>query len=106
MFDNVRLRALFNHLIRGGYPPGDYSPQTLPFESPSAGRPLVMEKIGLSSHVDFERRVKPLYRMFVKAFYVRGDAEAARRVGEILNVEEGRYKYVNAKEREHDLGTP
>ncbi|KIK25510.1 hypothetical protein PISMIDRAFT_677134 [Pisolithus microcarpus 441] len=104
MFDNVRLRALFNHLIRGGYPPGDYSSQTLPFESPSAGRPLVMEKIGLSSHVDFERHVKPLYRMFVKAFYVRGDIEAARRVAEILSVEERRHKYVNAKEREHDLG--
>ncbi|KAI5998578.1 hypothetical protein EDD15DRAFT_2161697 [Pisolithus albus] len=104
MFDNVRLRSLFNHLIRGGYPPGDYSSQTLPFESPSAGRPLVMEKIGLSSHVDFERHVRPLYRMFVKAFYVRGDVEAARRVAEILSVEEGRYKCVNAKEREHDLG--
>ncbi|KAI5990215.1 hypothetical protein EDD15DRAFT_2170598 [Pisolithus albus] len=103
MFDNVRLRALFNHLIRGGYPPGDYSSRTLPFESPSAGRPLVMEKIGLSSHVDFERHVRPLYRMFVKAFYVRGDVEAARRVAEILSVEEGRYKCVNAREREHDL---
>ncbi|KAI5990211.1 hypothetical protein EDD15DRAFT_2370112 [Pisolithus albus] len=82
---NVRLRALFNHLIGGGHPPGDYSSQTLPFESPSAGRPLVMEKIRLSSHVDFERHVKPLYHMFVKAFYVRGNVEAARRVAEVVS---------------------
>ncbi|KAI5998583.1 Phophatidylserine decarboxylase-domain-containing protein [Pisolithus albus] len=41
VFDNVRLRALFNHLIGGGYRRGDYSSQTLPFEFPSAGRPLV-----------------------------------------------------------------
>ncbi|KAI6165552.1 hypothetical protein EDD17DRAFT_172947 [Pisolithus thermaeus] len=99
MFDNVRLRALFNHFIRVGYPPGDYSSQNLPFGSPPAGRLFMIGEIRLSSHVDFERHVKPLYRMFVKAFYARGDVEAARRVAEILSVEGGRYRYASAKER-------
>ncbi|KAI6119611.1 hypothetical protein EV401DRAFT_1861241 [Pisolithus croceorrhizus] len=99
MFDNVRLRALFNHFIRVGYPPGDYSSQNLPFGSPPAGQPFMVGEIRLSSHVGFERHVKPLYRMFVKAFYARGDVEAARRVAEILIVEEGKYRRANAKEQ-------
>ncbi|KAI6037752.1 hypothetical protein EDC04DRAFT_3091130 [Pisolithus marmoratus] len=105
IFDSVRLRDLFDHLIRGGYPSGDYLSQDLPFGTahPSFGRPFMVGKIGLSSHLDFERHVKPLYRMFVKAFYVRGDVEAARRVAGILRVEEGRHKCANARERE-DLG--
>lgn len=104
MFDSVRLRALFDHLIRGGYPPGDYSSQYLPFGTVPgpAGLPLMVGKIGLSSHMDFERHVKPLYRMFVKTFHVRGDVEAARRVAGILKVEEGRHGSANLREGDGD----
>lgn len=42
----------------------------------------------LDSRVDFRRHVRPLYRMFVKALFLRGDEVGARRVVGILKLVE------------------
>ncbi|KAG6331943.1 hypothetical protein ID866_7146 [Astraeus odoratus] len=90
VFDNIRLRALLDHLVRGGYPAGEFSRQHPPFGTVPTlmGRSLTFEKFGISENVDFNRHVRPLYRMFAKGFYARGDVEGARRVIGILKLEE------------------
>ena len=101
VFDRVRVRALFDQLVRGGYPAGDaYWAERLPFafgsgvsESTLIPAPIPMAvEVGIEEKLDFERHVRPLYRMFIKAFYMRDDVEAARRIIAILKVEERRNK--------------
>ncbi|KAL4062132.1 hypothetical protein J3A83DRAFT_4113049 [Scleroderma citrinum] len=93
VFDTMRVRALFDQLVRRGYPAGDvYSVESPPFgfgsgvsmSTPGVGR----LGIGIEEKLDFERHVRPLYKMFIRAFYTRDDVEAARKVIEILKVEE------------------
>ena len=97
VFDRVRARALFDQLVRGGYPAGDaYSAEVPPFmrgDGVSVPPPILTEipmavGRGIEEKLDFKRHVRPLYRMFIKAFYTRDDTEAARRVIGILKVEE------------------
>ena len=93
VFDRVRVRALFDQLVRGGYPAGDaYSAERPPFaleSGVSVSMPIPMAVgMGIKGKLDFERHVRPLYRMFIEAFYMRDDVEAARRVIGILKVEE------------------
>ncbi|KAH7915642.1 hypothetical protein BJ138DRAFT_997487 [Hygrophoropsis aurantiaca] len=87
-FNHTRLRFLFDHIIRNGYPGGRYSAQHLPFgtETVHSGRVLGIHK--LQSLISFEQHVRPLCKMFIKAFYLHGDHEAARTVLEILKTEQ------------------
>jgi len=95
-FNSPRLRDLFDQLVRAGYPAADYSSQHPPFgtrQTPSLG-PSSLSK--LPPYVSFEKHSRPLFKMFIKAFYSCNDVEAARKVVGILKVEE--YKNVLAKE--------
>ncbi|KAG2341324.1 hypothetical protein BDR05DRAFT_965347 [Suillus weaverae] len=87
-FDYQRLRALFDHIIRGGYPAGIYSPSHPPFSTPllRTSGTLVLSK--LPPYISFEKHAKPMLKMFIKAFYLRNDVEAARTVVEILKIEQ------------------
>ncbi|KAN0093025.1 hypothetical protein V8E55_003809 [Tylopilus felleus] len=86
-FDSPRLRELFDQLVRGGYPAADYSPMYPPF----ATRPMQLSGLSgysmLPSFVSFEKHTRPLFKMFIKAFYMCNDVEAARKVVGILKVE-------------------
>lgn len=95
-FDSPRLRELFDQLVRGGYPAADYSPLHPPF---GAQRTQFWGSSGFSKlppFVSFEKHTRPLFKMFIKAFYLCNDVEAARKVVGILKVEE--YKNTMAKE--------
>ena len=95
-FDSPRLRELFDQLVRGGYPAADYSPLHPPF---GAQRTQFWGSSGFSKlppFVSFEKHTRPLFKMFIKAFYLCNDVEAARKVVGILKVEE--YKNTMTKE--------
>ncbi|KAG1747131.1 uncharacterized protein EDB91DRAFT_1116556 [Suillus paluster] len=87
-FDYRRLRALFDHMVCGGYPAGAYSPSHPPFGTPPlrTGGTLALSK--LPAYISFEKHAKPMLKMFIKGFYLRNDVEAARTVVEILKTEQ------------------
>ncbi|EGO24525.1 hypothetical protein SERLADRAFT_467980 [Serpula lacrymans var. lacrymans S7.9] len=88
MFDNKKLRALFDHMIRSGYPAGEHvSSGRLPFGTPLSRAPQEMQLPKLPPYISFERHARPLYMMFIKAFYFRNDVQAARTVIDILKGE-------------------
>lgn len=84
------VRALFDRMVRGGYPMGGIvGLGEVPFGTEDGEMVLggvVLPK--LDSRVDFRRHVRPLYRMFVKALFLRGDEVGARRVVGILKLVE------------------
>ncbi|KAG1851578.1 hypothetical protein DFJ58DRAFT_914498 [Suillus subalutaceus] len=87
-FDYRRLRALFDHMVRGGYPAGIYSPSHPPFNTPILRTSGTLALSKLPPYISFEKHAKPMLKMFIKAFYLRNDVEAARTVVEILKIEQ------------------
>ncbi|KIK99146.1 hypothetical protein PAXRUDRAFT_575345 [Paxillus rubicundulus Ve08.2h10] len=87
VFDSRRLRALFDQFVRGGYPAAEYSPQRPPFGTPPVQWSNSLNLSNLPSFISFERHSRPLFKMFIKAFYLRHDVEAARKVVGILKEE-------------------
>jgi hypothetical protein len=84
--DAPKLRVLFDHFIRiGGYPAGDYS-STGPFKTPVSAVPL-LSLPKLPAHISFAKHVRPMYKLFIKGFTFRGDANAARKLSHILDAE-------------------
>ncbi|KZT19122.1 hypothetical protein NEOLEDRAFT_1173201 [Neolentinus lepideus HHB14362 ss-1] len=79
------VQALFDTLSASGYPIGDHTllagtvfgSQQTTFR---AGN--LLPKV--ASSISFKRHVRPLYKMFIKAFYVRGDRRCAQTVVGIL----------------------
>ncbi|KAF8837762.1 hypothetical protein BDN67DRAFT_908676 [Paxillus ammoniavirescens] len=90
MFDSRRLRALFDQFVRGGYPAAKHSPQHPPFGTPPVQWSNSLSLSKLPPFISFERHSRPLFKMFIKAFYLRNDVEAARKVVGILKEEEHR----------------
>ena len=95
-FDSPRLRELFDQLVRGGYPAADYSPLHPPFGTQRTQISGLSDHSKLPPFISFEKHARPLFKMFIKAFYLCNDVEAARKVVGILKVEE--YKNAVAKE--------
>lgn len=95
-FDSPRLRESFDQLVRNGYPAADYSPLHPPFGTRQTQFSVSSGVSKVSSFVSFEKHSKPLFKMFIEAFYVCNDVEAARKVVGILKVEE--YKNARVKE--------
>ncbi|KAG2058545.1 hypothetical protein BDR06DRAFT_79112 [Suillus hirtellus] len=87
-FDHQRLRALFDHMVRGGYPAGIHSPSHPPFSTPLLRTSGTLTLSKLPPYISFEKHAKPMLKMFIKAFYLRNDVEAARTVVEILKIEQ------------------
>lgn len=74
-----RLRAVFDHLLTSGYPGGvlDHTGSVIRPFGTEPGKGLGVPLADMKSEVDWEKHARPLYRMFVKAFHIRGDREAA-----------------------------
>jgi hypothetical protein len=86
VFDAAHVRRLFDHLVSSGYPGVGVG---VPFGSGDAamkeagvvlGTPIPMPK----SKMSFTRHVEPLYKMFIKALYLRKDVAGARKVVGVL----------------------
>lgn len=88
--DSYTIKVLFDHLVRQGYPASRYPDgpfQTLVSSVPEpalSGLPASLS----SSPINFRAHVRPLYKMFIRAFYARKDVAAARVVVGILHTEE------------------
>ena len=95
--DSQKLKRLFDQVIRQGYPASErwHQRNGVPFgTAPSS--PELLSFPSLTSHISFEKHVRPMYKMFVKAFYLRNDVHAAKKVVGILKEEE----VIALKERE------
>jgi len=95
--DSQKLKRLFDQVIRQGYPASEKWRQghDVPFGTPPSS-PELLSFPSLTSHISFERHVRPMYKMFIKAFYLRNDVHAAKKVVGILKEEE----VIALKERE------
>jgi hypothetical protein len=86
VFDAAHVRRLFDYFVFSGYPGMGVG---VPFGSGDVamkeagvvlGTPIPMPK----SKMSFTRHVEPLYKMFVKALYLRKDVAGARKVVGVL----------------------
>ncbi|KAF7424388.1 hypothetical protein PC9H_009695 [Pleurotus ostreatus] len=88
--DVQKVKALFDHMIRGGYPAAlKFRPRGVPFSTP----PTTVTTLSLPplpAHISFVKHVRPMYKMFIKAFHLRGDRRAAAVVVGILKAEEAK----------------
>lgn len=85
------FRALFDQLVRSGYPASERwrRENGVPFSTP-AGAPLppwAGQLPPVNQPLSFVNHVQPLYKMFVKAFYLEQDRAAAKWVIGILKEE-------------------
>ena len=92
VLDAALVRRLFDYFVWSGYP-GEEGVGMVPFGSGEVamreaaqvlGTPIPMPK----SKMSFVRHVKPLYKMFIKALYLRKDVAGARKVVGALKVAE------------------
>lgn len=86
--DSTQLKTLFDRIIKLGYPSGNR--ELLQHGVPFGTRPtnaLNLELPGLASPLSFRKHIRPLYKMFVKAFYFRNDVTAAKTIIAILKDE-------------------
>ncbi|KAF9496805.1 hypothetical protein BDN71DRAFT_1505479 [Pleurotus eryngii] len=88
--DVPKVKALFDHMIRGGYPAAlKFRPRGVPFSTP----PTTVTTLSLPplpAHISFVKHIRPMYKMFIKAFHMRGDWRAAAVVVGILKAEEAK----------------
>lgn len=80
-------RILFDRLICAGYPDGSgLQPRDGPFQTEQTASVPKPEDIGTPRQIlmSYSRHIRPLYKIFIKAFIDRGDYEAARTVKTIL----------------------
>lgn len=91
MMDPPKLKRLFDHMVRIGYPVSSQwcKLYDVPFGTPLSSPSENFNLLKLPSPISFERHVRPMYKMFIKAFYVRHDVNAAKTVVGILKEEEG-----------------
>jgi len=82
VMDSVKLRVLFDNIVRNGYA-GRTCHDHVPFgTSISVHQGFQLPQ--LDTPMSFERHVRPVLKMFIKAFHVRSDVAAARQVIAIL----------------------
>jgi hypothetical protein len=88
VMDSAKLRILFDHLVRDGYPGGrEMSHDPVPFGT-SISNHQIFKLPQLNPPTSFERHIRPMLKMFIKAFHLQGDVTAARKVIGILKSEE------------------
>lgn len=86
--DHVKLRILFDHLVRNGYLGGqEMNHDQVPFGTPISNH-QIFKLPQLNPPISFERHIRPMLKMFIKAFHLQGDVTAARKVIGILKSEE------------------
>ncbi|KAL0573402.1 hypothetical protein V5O48_008550 [Marasmius crinis-equi] len=90
--DGFRVRCLFDEFVRNGYPVQEHwlRSHSVPFgTSPGAGNlPPLNLTIPKGSRISFKKHVEPLYKMFIKALYLRQDIVGAETMVGILKGEE------------------
>ncbi|KAF9565392.1 hypothetical protein CPC08DRAFT_720491 [Agrocybe pediades] len=82
--DAPKLRAFFDQLVRDGYPVPQHFRRKygVPFETLPGSASLPIPK--LTTYISYSKHVRPLYRLFMKAFHYRDDFVAKKTVLAIL----------------------
>jgi len=97
--DCGKLKALFDHMVRHGYPGGE----GLAKGEVTFGTGMVESLFRLpiiDGGLVFEKHTRPMLKMFIKAFYAHGDRASARKVIGILKAEEAAVVARRDKKRE------
>ncbi|PPQ77130.1 hypothetical protein CVT25_010824 [Psilocybe cyanescens] len=83
--DAPKVRRLFDNMAHEGYPIPEQFRRThgVPFSSPR-GSFKALPLSSLAPGFSFSKHIRPMYKMFIKAFYVRNDVSAAKTVVGIL----------------------
>ncbi|KAJ2926826.1 hypothetical protein H1R20_g10270, partial [Candolleomyces eurysporus] len=89
--NSVMFRALFDYLIRLGYPASERwrREHDVPFSTDESAvlPPWADQLPPVSQPISFVKHVQPLYKMFIKAFYLHEDRAAAKCVVGIFREE-------------------
>ena len=89
MFDASRVRQIFDQMIHQGYPVPDWwrRKHGVPFNTPPSATSGLSD-MALPPYFSFTRHIRPMYKLFIKAFYLRNDRAAAKVIIGILKMVE------------------
>jgi hypothetical protein len=92
MFDASYVKQIFDQMVHQGYPVPDRwrRKHGVPFNTPGSITSGLSD-MALSPHMSFTRHIRPLYKLFIKALYLRNDGAAARVIIGILKIVEIRH---------------
>ena len=89
MFDASHVKQIFDQMVHQGYPVPDWwrRKHGVPFSTPQSATSGLSEMV-LPPHISFTRHIRPMYKLFIKALYLRNDRAAAKVIIGILKMVE------------------
>ena len=89
MFDASHVKQIFDQMVHQGYPVPDRwrRKHGVPFNTPQSATSGLSE-MTLPPYISFTRHIRPMYKLFIKALYLRNDRAAAKMIIGILKVVE------------------
>ncbi|KAJ3562710.1 hypothetical protein NP233_g9409 [Leucocoprinus birnbaumii] len=86
--DSRNVMSLFDHLVRNGYPASKrwHIANNVPFGTLPGE--MALDLSGIRQGLSFKRHVRPLYKMFIRELFLRGNPRAAHTIIGILKEEE------------------
>ena len=89
MFDASHVKQIFDQMVHQGYPVPDRwrRKHGVPFSTPQSATSGLSEMV-LPPHISFTRHIRPMYKLFIKALYLRNDRAAAKVIIGILKMVE------------------
>jgi hypothetical protein len=98
MFDASHVKQMFDQMVHQGYPVPDQwrRKHGVPFNTPQSTT-SGLSGMALPPHISFTRHIRPMYKLFIKALYLRNDRAAAKVIIGILKVVEIQHMRENEK---------
>ena len=89
MFDASHVKQIFDQMVHQGYPVPDRwrRKHGVPFNTPRSTT-SGLSGMALTPHISFTRHIRPMYKLFIKALYLRNDRAAAKVIIGILKMVE------------------
>ena len=89
MFDASHVKQIFDQMVHQGYPVPDWwrRKHGVPFGTPQSATSGLSNMV-LTPHISFTRHIRPMYKLFIKALYLRNDRAAAKVIIGILKMVE------------------
>jgi hypothetical protein len=91
-FDASHVKQVFDQMVHQGYPVPDWwrRKHGVPFSTPQSAA-SGLSNLVLPPHISFTRHIRPMYKLFIKALYLRNDRAAAKVIIGILKMVEIQY---------------
>ena len=89
VFDASHVKQIFDQMVHQGYPVPDWwrRKHGVPFDTPQSAT-SGLSNMTLPPHISFTRHIRPMYKLFIKALYLRNDRAAAKVIIGILKMVE------------------